>query len=223
MDDRLLIGMSSLRDGSMSVGVPDEVRHKNKAIFLNRHGVQIEQSVLVALTYEGQDFKRFYSISSEQAGDGMVRESSIVSDALFTNAKNVALFLPIADCIAAVLYDPIRQVVGLAHLGRHNLLQQGGAAVVEYMQSDYGSAPSEVQVWLSPAAGRENYPLHDFDNRSLHEVALEQLTSAGILSSNVQIDLRDTTKDTGLFSHSEYLRGNRSLDGRQAVVAMMRP
>ena len=223
MDDRLLIGISSVRDGSMSVGIPDEVRHKNRAIFLTNHGVRIEQSVLVALTYESQDFKRFYSISSEQAGDGMVRESSIVSDALFTDAKNVALFLPIADCIAAVLYDPTRQVVGLAHLGRHNLLQQGGAAVVEYMQSDYGSLPGEIQVWLSPAAGRENYPLHDFDNRSLHEVALEQLTSAGIMSSNVQIDLRDTSKDAELFSHSEYLRGNRSLDGRQAVVTMMRP
>lgn len=223
MDDRVLIGMSQATDGSMSYGVSDEARLKNRSAFLGRHGVRAEQSVLVALSYDTDDFKRFYSISTEQAGDGMVRPSSITSDALFTNARNVALFLPIADCIAAVLYDPTRQVFGLAHLGRHNLVQSGGTAVVNYMTEDFGTVPEDVQVWLSPAAGRQNYPLHDFSNRSLHEVALEQLLAAGVSQANITIDTRDTTQDDTLFSHSEFLRGNRALDGRQAVVAMMRP
>jgi len=207
----------------MSVGVSDTERIANRTKFLQAQQVPIEQSVLVALDYESDDFTRYYSIAGDQAGDGMIRASSITSDALFTNAKNVALFLPIADCIAAVLYDPIRQVLGLAHLGRHNLVQNGGQAVVRYMMDDYTVSSTDIRVWLSPAAGREKYPLHDFDNRSLHEVAVQQIMSAGVPAGNIQIDMRDTTKDDTMFSHSEFLRGNRKVDGRQAVVTMMRP
>jgi len=146
----------------------------------------------------------------------------VAPDALFPQDRNLALLLPIADCIAAVLYDPILGALGLAHLGRHNLLQDGGAGIVAYMSDDFGSKPSDIRVWLSPAAGRGNYPLFDFDNRSLHEVALEQLLAAGITAANVITDPRDTTLDERLFSHSEYLKGKRVSDGRQAVMAVLR-
>jgi len=47
--------------------------------------------------------------------------------------------------------------------------------------------------------------------------------AAGIDRNNIDIDSRDTTTDSTLFSHSEFLKGNRSTDGRQAVVCMMKP
>ncbi len=223
MNDAVLVAMSDMSSGSMSAGVPDAQRTANREAFLTDYGLNAEQTVLVGLTYEGNDYTRFYTISADQGGDGILRPSSIAADALFTTTKNVALFLPIADCIAAVLYDPSAQVLGLAHLGRHNLVQNGGREVIEYMQSDFGSQSPDLQVWLSPAAGRENYPLYDFDNRSLHEVALEQLLAAGVPANSIHIDTRDTTRDVSLFSHSQFLRGARQSDGRQAVVAMMRP
>jgi len=158
----------------------------------------------------------------EHAGDGMAFESSIVADALFTRGKRLALFLPVADCIGAVLFDERLQVLGLAHLGRQNLAQQGGTKIVEFMKTEFGSNPEDIQVWLSPAAGRENYPLHDFNNRSMYEVALEQLEQANVPNGNIVIDGADTTKDRNFFSHSEFLKGNRETDGRQAVVTLMR-
>ncbi len=223
MNDTVLVAMSDSSFGSMSADVTDAQRATNRRAFLASYELTPEQTVLVGLTYEGNDYSRFYTISADQAGDGIIRPSSIVADALFTTAKNVALFLPIADCIAAVVFDPATQALGLAHLGRHNLIQNGGQAVVDYMQSDFGSRSSDLQIWLSPAAGRENYPLYDFDNRSLHEVALEQLLAAGVSANNIVIDTRDTTRDISLFSHSQFLRGTKQTDGRQAVVAMMRP
>jgi copper oxidase (laccase) domain-containing protein len=220
--NHVLIAMSAAPDGSMSKAVSDDARLRNRKNFLASHDLSVEQTILVHLEYGGSDYRRYFTVRPEWAGSGITRPSEVISDALFTTTANVALLLPVADCIAAVVYDSARQVLGLAHLGRHNLAQQGGQAVVEYMIRTFDSNPAHISVWLSAAAGGQNYPLHDFENRSLHEVALEQLRAAGIPDVAITIDARDTTTDTTLFSHSAFLRGTRPLDGRQAVVAMMR-
>lgn len=223
MDKAVVIAMSSAADGSMSMSVDDETRRDNRRRFLGRYGITLEQSILVHLKYEGDDYCRYYEVSTEHAGDGIAFESSIIADALFTRSKRLALLLPVADCIGAVLYDARLQVLGLAHFGRHNLVQNGGTKAIEFMKAEFGSDPSDIKAWLSPAAGRGNYPMHDFNNRSLYEVALEQLEKGGLPYENIDIDGTDTTTNTAFFSHSEYLKGNRESDGRQAVVAMMRP
>jgi len=215
--------MSSIAYGSMSKAVSDDERLVNRTRFLNSLGITPQQTILVHLSYDSDDYRRYLTVGSEQSGDGITQQPSFITDALFTSEKNVALLLPIADCIAAVVYDPQHQVLGLAHLGRHNLEHTGGSEIIRYMQSEFESNPDAIQVWLSPAAGRGNYPLYSFDNRSLHEVALEQLMAVGIALDNTTVDNRDTTSDSQLFSHSQFLIGNRAIDGRQAVVCMMKP
>lgn len=222
-NESLVVAVSGVRDGSMSVGVTDDVRLKNRTSLLHRLGLAPEQSVLVHLNYEGNDYRRYFTVSSQVAGDGIITPSSIVADALFTTDKNLALLLPVADCIGAVLYDSASGALGLVHLGRHNLVQQGGLHAVQYMIESFGSAAHELDVYLGPGAGREHYPLYDFNNRSLLEVAQEQLLQAGVSPQNIRVDSRDTTLDAGLFSHSEFIKGNRPIDGRQAIVTAMRP
>lgn len=214
--------MSDMSDGSMSKAVSDDEKTRNRRTFLDEQGIGIDQSVLVHLTYGTDNYRRYMVIDTDFAGDGVVCEPSIEVDALFTTSNDIALFLPVADCIAAVLYDPVHTVIGLAHLGRHNLEQFGGSEIVRYMQSEFESQPEDIVVWLSPAAGKSNYPLYGFDSRSLHEVAAEQLLTAGVSELNISIDSRDTTLDSTLFSHSEFLKGNRQTDGRHAVVCKMK-
>lgn len=222
MNDALVIAMSEIKDGSMSKAISEAERDENRESFLARHGISSDQTVLVHLKYEGDDYRRYSTVRADEAGDGIVYESTIVADALFTKEKNLALLLPVADCIGMVLYDVKNEILGLAHLGRHNLLQHGGAEVIRYIQEHFASNPEDVRIWLSPAAGKASYPLHDFANKSMHEVAMEQLHEAGVLAQNITADERDTTTDPTLFSHSEFLKGNRESDGRQAVVAMMK-
>jgi hypothetical protein len=216
------IAMSTMADGSMSVGVTARTRDANRQAFLERLGMNPGRTVLVALRYEGDDYCRYHTIGETMAGDGIVTPPSMVSDALFTTTPDLALFLPIADCIGAVLYDPVRHVLGLSHLGRHNLIGQGGAKSVRYMVEQFGSDPAAIVVFMSAAAGRAQYPLYDFDGRSLHDVAAEQLFSAGVSARHLTVDPADTTSEATLFSHSAFLKGQRMLDGRQAIVATMR-
>jgi copper oxidase (laccase) domain-containing protein len=221
-DPSLHIAVSAITDGSMSKAVDDDARRKNRSRFLKQNELTLEQTVLVHLKYEGDNYCRYFTVDSSHAGDGMTSESSMIADSLFTRDHKLALFLPVADCVGAVLYDTAQQVLGLAHFGRHNLVQNGATKTVQYMQQEFGSDPANVSVWLSPAAGRQSYPMYDFNNRSLHEVTLEQLQAAGVPTTNVTVDPRDTTEDDSLFSHSEFLKGNRVSDGRQAVVTVMK-
>ena len=215
--------MSDVIDGTMSYQIGDNDSYlNNRVVFLEQHQVLPADTVLVRLRYQGENYCRYKTVSRKDAGDGITSPSSSVVDSLFTCQPQLGLFLPLADCIGAVLYDQAQGVFGLAHLGRHNLVQFGGLKNIEYMQRQFDSKPENITVNLSAAAGKEAYPLHDFDNRSLHEVAIEQLLQAGISRASIAVDERDTTRDLLLFSHSNFLQGSQKSDGRHALVAIMR-
>ena len=212
-----------MADGSMSKAVSGDVRDRNRRQFLLANNITPEQTALVWVTYDGEEYCRYNTVGEEAAGKGIVYGDARPADAVFTKERGVALFLPVADCVAAVIHDPVQHVLGVSHLGRHNLLQSGGRATIDYMVRHFGSTPSDIRVWLGPAAGKTAYPLNDFDGDGLHEQTIQQLVEAGMTPQSIEVDHRDTTTDADLFSHSEFLHGRQSIDGRQAVVAMMRP
>lgn len=212
---KLVIAISKVSDGDM-LSIND--RHK----FLASHGINTDDATYVKLRYEGNDYCRYHEVDESHMGKGMRADDIISADALITKAIGHALFLPLADCIGAVCYDPIKKIMMLSHLGRHNLEQNGGKKSIEFMSSGYNCDPAQILVRLSPAAGRDNYPLFAFDNKSLKEVAIDQFISAGVKNENIKDNPIDTTTNLDYFSHSEFLKGNRDLDGRFAIVAMMR-
>lgn len=220
----LLIACSTATDGSMKVGQssnPDIIA-ANRKVFLAQNDLTLDQTILVPLTYTGDNYRRYFTVDDSNAGEGMSKLAAFEADGLLTTVKGLGLFLPLADCIGTVLYDQKKQCLMLTHLGRHNLEQQGGTASVEYMVQTCGSDPCDVIAWLSPAAGGANYPLFSFDNRSMHDVAIEQLMGAGIRIENITASLVDTTRDENYFSHSRYLKDGQGIDGRFAVLAMMK-
>jgi len=192
-----------------------------RTAFLTKHGLRTDDTLLVHLVYEGDNYTRYIAATDELRGDGITRTPGFIADGVATNQKGLALFLPLADCIGVVLHDPVKDTLMLTHLGRHNLEQQGGTKSVEYIVEQFGCNPQDITAWLSPAAGHENYPLFSFQNRSMHDVATEQLLLAGIESGNISRSPIDVSKDKRYFSHSEFLKGNRETDGRFAVVAVL--
>ncbi len=193
-----------------------------RSAFLHRQGVSPEETTLIQVVYESDDFCRYQTLTESDKGDGITRAPTIAADALVVTEPGHALFLPLADCVGAVIHDPTNDILMLSHLGRHNLEQHGGVNCIKYLIDEHGSNPKDLTVRLSPAAGKENYPLYSFDNRSLHDVATEQLIAAGVVPENITAPPIDTTTDENYFSHSQFLKGNRETDGRFAVVACMR-
>lgn len=221
----LAVGISSVDDGNMKKkGMPAELVKNvdaNRENFLKSVGIKLDQAVLVSLSYDKEDFAVYSTVSISDVGKGITKDGAPTADALATNDKNVALFLPIADCVGAILYDPVQQALMVSHLGRHSTEQHGGTKSVNYMVEKFGSNPADILVWCSPSPGSDSYPLFEFDNRSLHDVNREHFMAVGVKSENIEISTTDTSKDDNYFSYSEFLKGNREVDGRFAIVAMM--
>lgn len=190
--------------------------------FLKANSSNVDDTTLVQVTYETNDFCRYVTLTDSDKGNGITRAPTYAADALVVTSPDHTLFLPLADCVGAVIHDPTKNVLMLSHLGRQNLEQFGGTKCINYLVDTHGCNPGDVAVWLSPAAGQKAYPLYSFDNRSLHDVATEQLIAAGITPSNIDASSIDSAVDANYFSHSQYLKNNRPTDGRHAVFAVLR-
>ncbi len=217
----LKIITSNKLDGSMksSHGLNFAENNKKRIELLEKNHINPDDTTLVRLSYDGEDYKRYFTINDNLKGDGITIESTIKADALVVTEPNHALFLPLADCIGAVIYDPILNILMVSHLGRHNLEQYGGTESINYLVKNHNVDPKRLTVWLSPSAGKDSYPVFKFNNRSLNEVAVEQLIRAGILSKNITVSPIDTTKDKDYYSHSQFLKDKRGNDGRFAIAA----
>lgn len=226
----LKVLQSSVSDGSMYNRHDDHDTEviENRRRYFEAKGIPFGQTIrvntdLLHRTREDNEtnFCRVVEVNHTHAGDGIDGEGLIVADAIVTAEKSLPLMLPVADCVGAVLFDPTHEVLMLSHLGRHSLEQQGAVRSVEYLIEHFNSTPEEVEVWLSPAAGKDVYPIWALDNQGMKEVTLGQLEKAGIIASNIHDDSRSTTDDETLYSYSEFLKGHRKEDGDHMIAAVM--
>jgi hypothetical protein len=221
----IIVVTSTVADGSMFQNNDPEnssvIALRKK--FLDAHGISIDQTTRLKIAYDTDNFCRYDEVTSIHMADGMYGGLDIPNDALVTKELGHALFLPVADCVAATFYDPVHQILGLAHLGRHSLEQHGGQKFVAYLTYSYNCDPKDIKVWLGPAPSKETYPIWALDNKGMKEATFEQLHTAGILSGNITDNPAETDKDPHYFSHSQFLKDNQDTDGDHAMVAMMHP
>lgn len=217
------VAVSSRDDGNLKFGVTsdsDVVTNRQK--FLATNAAMIDQTTSLTITYDRSDYATYRIAEPSEKGNGMHRTQDLpVADGLVVAEPNHALFLMLADCCGVVLYDPVKRVLMLSHIGRHSVEVDGGARSVAFLQENYDSKPSDLQAWLSPAVGKATYPIEEKGGRGLQELILEQLQRAGVQSGNIEVCAVDTATDPNYFSHSQFKAGNQATDGRFAVVAMM--
>jgi copper oxidase (laccase) domain-containing protein len=223
--DAVVVGLSSADDGNMKFSRgDDDATRENRIAFLGQVDIEPTQATLVQVSYaDGADFTSYQIVDDSHLGEAMLAPvSGLEADALVVARPDHALFLPLADCIGAVIFDPSSQILMVSHLGRHSLEAEGALKSIQYLMTEFGSEPSELLIWLSPSVGSDSYPLQAFGDRSLSEVACEQLTTIGVTTDHIEVSEVDTAEDDNYFSHSEYLAGNQMTDDRFAIVAMMR-
>ena len=232
----LLVAVSSKDDGTML----DRIRGRhvaevleNRRQFCDQIGVTYDDVVYQVISYDqGQTFDSIAEVTKTDT----TRHNSegIFADALYTEAAGVGLLLPVADCIATVIYDPKRRALMLAHLGRHSTVAQLMSRAVRYFV-ERGSQAKELQIWMSPSITQKNYRMDYFDHvddtkwrNFCHQTAdgiyldmqgfnRSLAVQSGVPSDNIFISPIDTAGDPHYFSHSS---GDTA--GRIAVVAMMR-
>src|SRR6266536_2151009 len=99
--------VSSRNDGNLKFGLGDDAEVvENRKKFLAEAGIDITKTSLVGITYDIDDFTKYRIASMDDKSVGMFEANMTKHvDALVVRDAKHALFLPLADCAGAVLYD----------------------------------------------------------------------------------------------------------------------
>jgi len=75
------------------------------------------------------------------------------ADGLITQGPGLFLTMRFADCTPLLFYDRGTRSVGLAHAGWRGTMKNVMGAVVEAMQTHFGSRPEDIVVVIGPSIG----------------------------------------------------------------------
>ena len=194
-------------------------------------GVDYQGTVYQRIVY--QDNRTYHLIAEVDGASVTSVTPEVVADSLYTTTPGVALFLPVADCAATVLYDPVKRAIATAHLGRHSTYARLADHLVRHFVAN-GSSPADLIVWMSPHAQKDSYTLDWFDRsdnpdwQGFYEQKADGvhidlagfnrrcLEQQGVQARNIYVSSVDTMARTDYFSHRAGDHG-----GRIAVVAQM--
>ncbi len=79
------------------------------------------------------------------------------ADIMFTDRPAVTLYMRFADCVPILLYDPRKQVVGIAHAGWLGTVRGVSSAAVKAMTEHYGTRAENIQAAIGPSIGVDHY------------------------------------------------------------------
>lgn len=216
------VAVSSKKDGQMQYGKaePDEKVKENRHNFLKEANLPDSKLALVQVRYS--DDLTYDKIIIKEDGPFQTEGSDVQenADCLVTTTPGVALFLPVADCVATVVYDPVKNVLALAHLGRHSSVAKLAKKLVNFLKINYNSEPSNLKVWMAPSIKPPYYTIkradfaandsdwNDYCTKTAEGYSLDlngynrQLfIASGILQKNIHCSAVDTATDKNYWSH----------------------
>ncbi|MGN0659686.1 MAG: peptidoglycan editing factor PgeF [Emergencia sp.] len=180
-------------------------------------------------------------VTAADGGKGACRERDYDDvDGLVTDEKGLAIVTGHADCNAVFFFDPQKQVIGLAHSGWRGTLGGISAAMVNRMETRYGSRPEDIIAGIGPSLCRDCFEVdtdvaelffeknHDYRQYAyrrgvkyyidLKKIIRKDLLDAGLREENL-LDMGLCTRcDTDtFFSH----RGQKGKRGIMAAAMML--
>lgn len=231
----VVVRFSSRSDGTVldrSLEIHDPAILKTRRDFCQANGVSYDNVVYQRIVYS--DTATYDVIKEVTDKETSKYVPDVAADALLTRSPGVGLFLPVADCVATVIYDPTQRILAVLHLGRHSTMTELLPQMLERFRAA-GCHSSDLLVWMSPSAGKEHYRLEYFEKRSdpawqdffversdgiyidMAGYNRQRCLDAGLVSENIHVSQVDTMADDNYFSHA---RGDTR--GRMGLLAIMR-
>ena len=137
-------------------------------------------------------------------------------DALVTNVAGLGLLIQQADCQAVLLFDPVKKVIGIVHVGWRGSVADIISATISTMNSIFSTDPADLMAAISPSLGSccaEFVNFHKELPRSFHgsqvrpnyfdfwAISRDQLYGAGIRPANISIAEICTCCNSDYFSY----------------------
>jgi YfiH family protein len=147
-------GISPKPWASLNVGLgQDDPRRVNK----NR---------ILAFTSIGREPKSIYDVWQVHGNKVICvnapKESNVEhqkADGILTNNPEVTLFMRFADCVPILLFDPLKNVIGIIHSGWQGTIKKIVVSGVEKMIEVYDSEPSDIIACFGPSICPDHYEI----------------------------------------------------------------
>lgn len=196
---------------------------------------------------EALDLDRLLFLHQVHGTDGLIifdsnqiKPYKTDGDYLITRLCRTGIGIMTADCLPIVFYDPIKNVIAVAHAGWRGSVQEIGVVTLQNMHKNFGTIAKDVQVFFGPSAKQCCYAVDELFGNNLagHEYGAKtlqtrdqklyfdlplfnklQLEKAGILPENINLDYNVCTLcDNRFFSY----RKQGAQAGRQMTVACLK-
>lgn len=138
------------------------------------------------------------------------------TDGLLTDVPGVFLTSFYADCVPLYFYDPVHQVVGLAHAGWKGTVAQIAAAMVSKMETIYGSHAQDIIAAIGPSIGDCCYEVDDYVMEHVHRLEGD-LSKSTETASTVELY---RTSDT---DENKYMLNLKEMNRRIMIKAGILP
>lgn len=212
-------GISTNESGNMSFeyGEKDKVV-ENRRVFLDEIRIPVERAVFLDV----QHGTKIIRATNNLGGVGFYsQQTAIKADGIITKEKNLALIVLTADCIPAIFYDSANDVLGLAHISRHNTEAGFAQAFVSFLKRECGTNLQGLKVFFAPSIQKESYILPEYPQGfDLTGENVNQLLLKGVAEENIYVDPTNTARTFEFFSHYRSIRGGER-EGRFATVVML--
>ncbi|WP_068672467.1 peptidoglycan editing factor PgeF [Oceanobacillus sp. Castelsardo] len=228
LNKKLIAGFTTRNGGvsdppfqSLNLGlhVPDNQEKiiKNRELLAKRLNIPLENWV----SGEQVHGTTVRMINSDDKGKGTRDYFSSVQgvDGLITNEKNILCTAFFADCVPLFFYDPVTEIIGIAHAGWKGTVNEMAGSMVQAMK-DQGVNESNLLVVIGPSISQEMYEVDEkvIDNikdkyrqkcvkpsknnrylLDLKKLNVEILLQSGVLRHNIDVTNYCTFKDESLF------------------------
>lgn len=222
--------------GAKSLDTVENIR-RNYEILAEVLGTDVEHMVTSAQTHTAN----IRIVTAEDGGMGIMPNPSFSDvDGLLTNERNLAIITGHADCNAVFFFDPVKQVIGLAHSGWKGTLGGISEKMVKLMEATYGCRPKDILAGIGPSLCQDCFEVDQdvadmfFEKNpvyrkfaytkgiksyiDLKQIIKHDLTGAGLGQENLFDMELCTREDTEtFFSH----RGQQGKRGIMAAVMML--
>lgn len=144
----IIHGVSKRAYGNMKEGWSDKADvSKNRKLFCSELNIDSKTVVMPEIVH-GAEIK---VVGKNDLGNTLKG-----ADGLVTAEKVVFLMVTIADCFPIFIYDPVTQIVALAHAGWKGIINKISLQLIEKLQG-LGSDPNNLIVGLGPGICQKHF------------------------------------------------------------------
>lgn len=159
-------------------------------------------------------------IAVDQANLATLRRGDVRADGLISHTPNLLLLIKTADCFPIFLFDPIKKVVGLIHVGWRGAVKGIHGQALKAFENQYRSRLQDILIGIGPGICArcfisKNKPEQSADPRwqpciskkddgwqvDIRSFVIEELKKLGIKSNHLETMNHCTFENNQFFSH----------------------